>query len=231
MRRQLALALLLLAAAQPAEASEYCVVCYTPDARYRCMTSDGREGQGTDQRAWLQCITQLARSGNHESCSIDKASTAPCLGVVKQIDLATIDEMPRPTEPAGPQQPRTQARRNLPTANRRRCHRPTTRSPAASPQRLARQTSPDLWKSPSRTLRTPAAPSATRPKNPGSACRRCSRNADSSPAPSGLEFPQSVQQFPATGTTWQQLAATPPFNDPQKPLVPRQPLARQFLGP
>ena len=109
MRRQLALALLLLAAAQPAEASEYCVVCYTPDARYRCMTGDGREGQGTDQRAWLQCITQLARSGNHESCSIDKASTAPCLGVVKQIDLATIDEMPRATEPAGLQQPRTQA--------------------------------------------------------------------------------------------------------------------------
>lgn len=111
MRRQLALALLLLAAAQPAKATEYCVVCYAPDARYRCMTSDGREGpgtsQGTDQRAWLQCITQLARSGNHESCSIDKGSTAPCLGVVKQIDLATIDE-PRPTEPAGPQQPRTQ---------------------------------------------------------------------------------------------------------------------------
>jgi hypothetical protein len=110
MRRQLALAILLLAAAQPATASEYCVVCYTPDARYRCMTSDGREGQGTDQRAWLQCITQLARSGSHESCSIDKASTAPCLGVVKQIDLATIDE-PRPTEPAGPQQPHPQAPR------------------------------------------------------------------------------------------------------------------------
>lgn len=108
MRRQFALAIFLLAAAEPAKASEYCVVCYTPDARYRCMTGDGREGQGTDQRAWLQCITQLARSGNHESCSIDKASTAPCLGIVKQIDLATIDE-PRPTEAAGPQQPRAQA--------------------------------------------------------------------------------------------------------------------------
>ncbi|MDO9382646.1 MAG: hypothetical protein Q7T86_07245 [Hyphomicrobiaceae bacterium] len=108
MRRQLALAILLLVAAQPAKSSEYCVVCYTPDARYRCMTNDGREGQGTDQRAWLQCITQLARSGNHESCSIDKASAAPCLGVVKQIDLATMDE-PRPVEPASPQQLRPQA--------------------------------------------------------------------------------------------------------------------------
>lgn len=87
-------ALLLVSAAGPAAASEYCVVCYTPDARYRCMTSDGRDGQGTDQRAWMQCISQLAKAGGHESCSIDGASTAPCLGVVKPIDMATIDGAP-----------------------------------------------------------------------------------------------------------------------------------------
>ncbi len=97
MRRRLAalsLAAVALPAAWPAEASEYCVVCFSPDARYRCMTNDGRTGAGTDQRAWLQCISQIAKGGGHESCSIDRSSTAPCLGVVKDVDLAGLDGAP-----------------------------------------------------------------------------------------------------------------------------------------
>lgn len=95
-------------AAGPASASEYCVVCNSPDARYRCMTNDGRNGQGTDQRASLQCISQLAKGGGHESCSIDRSSTAPCLGVVKDVSLATLDGEPTLPQPvAAPPAART----------------------------------------------------------------------------------------------------------------------------
>lgn len=95
---------LTLTAAAPAVASEYCVVCYSPDARYRCMTNDGRQGAGTDQRDWMQCISQIAKSGKHDSCSIDKSSTAPCLGVVSFVDTGSMDDaLPGAATPAGQQ--------------------------------------------------------------------------------------------------------------------------------
>lgn len=75
-----------------ATASEYCVVCSGPEAHYRCLTNDGREGVGADQRVWLQCIEQLAKGGGHESCSIDRAMTAPCSGITKTIDASNVGE-------------------------------------------------------------------------------------------------------------------------------------------
>lgn len=85
--KYLALIGLTVTCATAASASEYCVICSVPEARYRCMTNDGRDGAGTDQRSWLQCVQQLAKSGGHESCSIDRTTVAPCLGSIKNVDI------------------------------------------------------------------------------------------------------------------------------------------------
>lgn len=74
-------ALLVATAAVPATAAEYCVSCSGPDASYRCEIG----GNATDARAWLQCITELAKSGGHDSCSVDRNAPSPCPGIHKVL--------------------------------------------------------------------------------------------------------------------------------------------------
>lgn len=101
-RRFLGFSLAFAAACGPAAAAEYCVVCNGPEAHYRCMTGDGQQGAGTDQGVWLQCISQLAKLGGHESCSIDRTSVAPCQGEVRNVDSNSVQESvaPRPLAPS-----------------------------------------------------------------------------------------------------------------------------------
>lgn len=75
-------ALVAFFAAWPAHSGEYCVSCSGPEAQYRCAV----EGQAAaDPGARLLCITSLAKSGGHQSCTIDRKSAPPCPGELKVI--------------------------------------------------------------------------------------------------------------------------------------------------
>ena len=106
--------------AGPARAAELCVSCTGPDAVYACQI----EGAGTavDPRLSLYCITELAKTGGHASCSVERAKAAPCEGEKKQLanpvsipaenespapDAASAAETaePVPAAPAKPAQP------------------------------------------------------------------------------------------------------------------------------
>jgi hypothetical protein len=81
----------LAVAVAAAEAGEYCVSCSGPDQSYRCEV-DG----GADARAWLMCITELAREGGHESCSVDRNQSAPCPGIHKVLSAPVGPAPPMP---------------------------------------------------------------------------------------------------------------------------------------
>lgn len=66
-----------------AAAGEFCVTCAEPDAHYAC-TFDGADNTN-DASLKLLCITELAKSGKHGSCSVDRAQVKPCAGAVKTM--------------------------------------------------------------------------------------------------------------------------------------------------
>jgi hypothetical protein len=81
-----ALALLVLGtAASPASAQEYCVVCTTPDAKYRCSIGGEPNIAAGASRGQLLCITELARTGGHASCSVGRNTGEPCDGQPRTV--------------------------------------------------------------------------------------------------------------------------------------------------
>ncbi|MGQ0672394.1 MAG: hypothetical protein ACT4N2_05875 [Hyphomicrobium sp.] len=78
--------------AGPAVAAEYCVSCSSPDVSYRCEVESIAP---SDARAWLLCVTELARQGGHDSCSVDRKVSTPCPGVHKVL-AAPPGEAPLP---------------------------------------------------------------------------------------------------------------------------------------
>jgi hypothetical protein len=104
-------------AAGPASAGEYCVSCDGPDAHYAC-TFDGAANDSSDASIKLLCITELAKSSKHASCTIDRVQPKPCAGPVKVIAMpdgyqpAPAAETKPPVEaakPVSPPQAATQA--------------------------------------------------------------------------------------------------------------------------
>lgn len=87
-------------AAGPAAASDYCVTCQGPQTTYRCVTNDGREGAGKDQREALHCITEIARRQGHGSCSIDNTAANTCLGQPISVDVGSLSPLAKPDPPA-----------------------------------------------------------------------------------------------------------------------------------
>jgi hypothetical protein len=91
-----------------ASAEEYCVTCTGPDAKYRCIIGNGDRPATRTQRGQMLCITELAHSGNHASCSVGAASSAPCDGDQRTVMLpeAPIADVPPPVAatPTPPQQ-------------------------------------------------------------------------------------------------------------------------------
>ncbi len=67
-------------AALPAMAESYCVACYSPDAVYRCVVADAPANAAPDPRNQVQCIKQLAKSGGHARCSVERFTSAGCSG-------------------------------------------------------------------------------------------------------------------------------------------------------
>ncbi len=77
-----------LATTVAVQAAEYCVACTGPAAVYRCAP-DGA-GLGTDPRLQLLCASELARSGNHESCSVRRDTTGPCEGPQRVVRTPSL---------------------------------------------------------------------------------------------------------------------------------------------
>jgi len=87
--------------AATASAQEFCVTCSAPDATYRCIVGGEPGIATTTSRGQLLCITELARSGGHASCSVGRrTSTEPCQGEVRTVMFPSppADVPPPPTE-------------------------------------------------------------------------------------------------------------------------------------
>jgi hypothetical protein len=88
---------------------EYCVTCTSPDTSYRCVVEIGPDATVPAARGRLLCITKLAHSGDHESCSVGRKKQGPCPGKPKTVRvtradgeaLAPIGEAPQATPRAG----------------------------------------------------------------------------------------------------------------------------------
>ncbi len=94
---------LLLAAALvwpslAAQAQGICVVCEGPAATYRCQPSSGGTATG-DARLNLLCITEIAKSGRHDTCGV-RRQQATCEGPVRTVDVGLAPFVPPDREPA-----------------------------------------------------------------------------------------------------------------------------------
>ena len=65
-------------------AQDVCIVCEEPRATYRCIAQDGPT-RPSDAHLQLVCITEIAKSGGHASCSASRKQTGPCEGVIRQV--------------------------------------------------------------------------------------------------------------------------------------------------
>ena len=103
---QLSIGFSALLASAAANATELCVKCSAPEASYACVI-DGASNATMDTVAKLYCITALAKSGAHESCSVDRAATAPCPGERKELPAPAAlggeaaEDQPQPVAPPG----------------------------------------------------------------------------------------------------------------------------------
>jgi hypothetical protein len=75
----------ILSMATSVRAESYCVACFGPDAIYRCVIADAPAGAAPDPRNQVQCIKQLAKSGAHARCSVERFSTKGCDGPERVI--------------------------------------------------------------------------------------------------------------------------------------------------
>jgi hypothetical protein len=86
-----------------AGAEEYCVTCTEPDAKYRCVVT---EQPGIhDEHAPLRCISELAQSGGHASCSVGAATSGPCPSNLRTVTLPSLPPPPPVTEAPVPPAP------------------------------------------------------------------------------------------------------------------------------
>jgi hypothetical protein len=90
----------------PVMAESYCVACYNPDAVYRCVIADAREHAAPDPRNQVQCIKQLAKSGGHARCSVERFTSVGCSGPERVISPSTaavpVTPVPKAASPLGP---------------------------------------------------------------------------------------------------------------------------------
>ncbi len=80
-----ALVTLICGLALDASAQEYCVTCTEPDAKYRCTVRDEAGFTARTSRGQLLCISELARTGHHGSCSVGRTTDEPCEGELRTV--------------------------------------------------------------------------------------------------------------------------------------------------
>lgn len=71
-------------------AQEYCVTCTGPPANYRCTIGGEPRPAGTSSRGQLLCITELARTGGHTSCSVGRNNEEPCPGELRTVMFPAV---------------------------------------------------------------------------------------------------------------------------------------------
>ena len=86
-----------------ASAQEYCVTCTGPPAVYRCTIAAEAGTAVPPSRGRLLCITELAQSGNHASCSVGRTAAEPCSGEPRTVMFTSAAEEALP--PIGEQHP------------------------------------------------------------------------------------------------------------------------------
>jgi hypothetical protein len=125
-----------------ASAQEYCVVCFDPPARYRCMVAAEPGTAPSPSRSQFLCITQLAQTGQHASCAVGRTSAEPCDGELRTVMVPNTTETPLPPEEAwqpDPVAPGTQA----PTQSAEQMppdEQPPAEAPPETVEELAKQT-------------------------------------------------------------------------------------------
>lgn len=70
-----------------------CVECKGPDQTYRCTIKDSEKVQhvrGASRATEFVCITEIARSGGHQSCRVGSGYSGPCIGQNHEIDLSKL---------------------------------------------------------------------------------------------------------------------------------------------
>ncbi len=103
--RLLLTTLAVVSSAASARAESYCVACFGPDAIYRCIIADAPAGAAPDPRNQVQCIKQLAKSGGHARCSVERFSAKGCDGPEHIISPAAAAIPLNPPLPATATQP------------------------------------------------------------------------------------------------------------------------------
>jgi hypothetical protein len=88
----------------PVAAQAVCVICSEPDAVYNCQLENGSSLRAGDPRLNLLCITELARAGNHASCSARRQQSGPCEGQVRTVAIGPAPQLaPSAAADGGPQ--------------------------------------------------------------------------------------------------------------------------------
>ena len=93
-----AIALLVGGLSSQATAQDYCVTCTGPDAKYHCIIGGNASVAARSSRGQMLCITQLAQSGGHASCSVSRTTAEPCDGQVKTVMFPTDEPGTTPVE-------------------------------------------------------------------------------------------------------------------------------------
>ncbi len=128
-------------AAGSASAQGVCVECKDPDQIYRCTIKDGDKVQnfrGAGRATEYVCMTELARSGSHQSCRVTTSYAGPCIGVAQEIDLAKLS--PTVAPPTGQAAPDGQAQVQGQPSDARQPPQPATNGPPKTLEELARNT-------------------------------------------------------------------------------------------
>ncbi len=87
----------------PAAAGQHCVTCIGPAATYLCEAQNG-PGILAANGGQLACITELAKRGGHDSCSVVRRAAAQCEGLAPTVlypgasgpDVTAADRAPVP---------------------------------------------------------------------------------------------------------------------------------------
>jgi hypothetical protein len=105
--RSAALGLLLVFTLAPREAlaQSLCVECRAPDRTYSCSVKDServRNVRGVSKGLEFLCVSEIARSRQHETCRVGTTYAGPCIGEPLEIDVARLgSQLPAVAAPEG----------------------------------------------------------------------------------------------------------------------------------
>ncbi len=79
--------------AGPVVAQGVCVECKGPERGYRCTVKDAERAQqfrGGQRALEFLCISEIARTGGHQSCRVSTGYSGPCIGQPHEIDVTQL---------------------------------------------------------------------------------------------------------------------------------------------